>query len=772
MKISINWVFDHIDADWRTIPIEDLVNRFNETTAEIETFYKVAIPLERITCARVTSVSNVVAVEIPEWKAQAALNHRPDALVDAWYFVIKHDDSIAWLNGAQFDSIKDGALPALNNQNGMLETGAWKKNCADYDYILEIDNKSITNRPDLWGHRGIAREFAAMFDLRLVPLSRFISPATVLHEKKSLKPGAGHPIEMRLESPKASRLATQFIDEIEFLPSDPHMALRLVRVDTRAIDLIVDATNYTMLDIGHPMHAFDAQTIRGDVMMVRTARNKEKVQLLGGTEVELTDHDLVIADADGAISLAGIKGGATSGVTKQTQQLLLEAACFDATMIRKTAARLKLRTEASARFEKTLDPEQPRITLERFVHLLKTHDVAFNTMGIIVSLGDDYVPHTISVSHAYIESQLGTTLAPKFIERVLDDLGFALHTAHGTYHITVPSYRATKDIRIKEDIVEEIARFFGYTNIPAVLPAMRRPAQTMRLLHRKRMIKRALVFGSQMHELASYPFFDEAFLQRIGWQPDNTIEVQNPTSANWRRLVTSLMPNLLHAVEQNCADYAVLRFFEWGRIWHADIPGLEKDALTGIFFNKKEPVDFYWGKTQLTHLFNALQITVEWRRVDAPQEAWFVPYQTAQLVHDDVVIGIAGKVNHALLGLISEGDAFAFEFTAHEFLREAMQPLAHFHPLPKYPAIERDISILVPLSQTVAHMQSVIRAVDPHIKDVTLRDFFSKKEWHDQKSFTFSIVLRDDEGTMTSEQADAIMHTMVERLAKEGAVIR
>lgn len=773
MKLSLAWLFDHIDADWRSIDIKALVSLFNKTTAEIEGFDTFSIDLKNISAAKIKAVnSSTVIVESAEWKQTIDMPLREGVVANQIYLIARDKDAYGWARSAHLGSEKEGLLPAFTISEHDL-AGNWKKTIETEDVILHLDNKSINHRPDMWGHRGVAREVAAMLKLPFKAIDGMLIP----HQTKeySLKETGGNEhFKVRIEDTLGCRsFAGLYFKTINAPASTPAMAARLAKVDSRPINLIVDATNYVMLDLSQPMHAFDAHQLKQNLILVRDAKNKESIQLLDGSTVELHSQDLVITDGIAPVALAGIMGGAHSGVqATQTQSIFLESANFDPACIRKTATRVKKRTESSARFEKDLDPSQNVAAIYRFLKLLDDAKISFVAQDPIISIKSSYVTKHITVKHSFIEQQLGVSVTSDFVINTLQVLGFAVDKQDDTYKIVVPSYRATKDINIKQDIVEEIGRFYGYDTITEHLPSRITKPFDVTAVNRMRRIKQLLAYALTMRELYTYAFFDEAFLNTINWQPGKTLQVQEAVSQNWQRLVTTLIPNLLKAVQVHAQEYDKLSFFEWAKIWPTGTADSERACLAGIFVDQKQPIDFYDAKQKLCALAKLLGMHYDWVKPDERTLApWYLPYQTASLVCDGVIIGTAGKVDPTFFAKVASGDAFIFEFDAH-FLSTHKLPIKRFSAASKYPGITRDVSMLIPLSATVKDLRHALKMLDNQIIAVDLMDFFQKAEWHDQKSLTFRISMIDPHATMSSAQADQIMKKVTDYLQKQGAVIR
>lgn len=770
MKLSLAWLFDHIDADWRKIDVAQLVNRFNKMVAEIEGFEKIEIKLDSLAAAKVTKVAtDHVEVSCPEWKHTIDMPVR-EVKEGQIYIIVKEGDAYRWASMSDFGSEKDTSFPPLEFSEAGLG-GAWKKKIDAHDYIIHLDNKSINHRPDMWGHRGVAREIAALLDMPF-------KAADHLLISKNVKQVEGQKISennfsVSVENPDlCRRFAALYFSDVGNHCSDIWMAARLAKVDSKPINAIVDATNYVMLDISQPMHAFDADTLSQKSILVRNAKNKESITLLDGQTVELSDNDCVITDGKKPIALAGIMGGKDSGVTCKTQSVILESANFDPAAIRKTSGRIKKRSESSARFEKNLDLAGNILGIERFLKLLDDAGIHYKADDQILSLGKLPVQKTITIEHEYIEKLLGVALAPAFISATLQELEFGVSEKNGMYTITVPSFRATKDISIKQDIVEEIGRLYGYDNVDEQLPSHQTNPFDIIPIMRTRKIKQLLAYGLGMRELYTYAFFDETFLNTIGWQPAKTLKVQEAVSENWQQLITTLIPNLLKAVHVHAQEYEQMNFFEWAKIWPEGTAASEKASLAGIFVNQKHAIDFYEAKNGVNKIAQLLGISFEWVKADIQElQPWYLPYETANIMYQGTKIGMAGKINPSFYHKIALGDAFIFELDA-TFLSTVHVPYKLFAQISKYPAITRDVSFMIPVATTVQQLQAQLSNLDNLIKQVSLVDHFQKPEWQDQKSITLRIMMQDQNATLESTAADAIMNKVIKHLHYLGAVIR
>jgi phenylalanyl-tRNA synthetase beta chain len=790
MKISLNWIFDHIKGELLSLNITQLVDAFIKTTAEVESWKKVALNVDELTLVEVITIKNSdVTVYSAEHKMHYVLPFRADVFVGVLCMVANGESAQKWATSIMLGGVKDILLPVIDVAEH-LRAGAWKSTIELQDYIVEVDNKSINSRPDLWGHRGLAREIAAILDLPLRPLNELIKKKDIISHELTAKADENSPFSLAIQdSLLCSRFAALYVPSIDVKASQLGMIVRLSRLDSRAINFLVDATNYVMLDLGQPMHAFDADALSSKKITIGRALPKEKIVLLDGETLELTSEDVVVADGGKVVSLAGIMGGAATGINLQTKSVLLESAHFDPVVIRRTSARHKKRTESSVRFEKNLDPHQNIDALKRFIFLLDVAKIKYQANDHILSLGVTPQSKIITVQHAFIEARLGIIIKPERIVEILNKIDFevvqAVENDVSVYTITVPSFRATKDVKIPEDIVEEVGRYIGYDTIPRVMPSLQLHPSDLHKTYITRAIKSFFSYGLMMHELYGYSFFDESVLKELAWQPTDFVAVKNPVSENYTRLVTTLQPHLLKAIGENSTHYSQLRFYEWGRIWRMQGEEIiEQKVVSGIFFEHSLSsvglIDFYAGKALLMRMFEKLHMNVTWvpsfdelRTSGGVGFSWCSSHQTAIIMHENKRIGAAGMVDASVLGLFSlaGGSAFIFELDADYFLGYK-RPLKRFESLSKYPSVRRDISVLISVTATTDALIHMIKTVDDRIQTVTLIDFFSKSEWKDRKAMTFHVEMCDKEKTFVADEVEEIWNRVIAQLQEQGAVIR
>ncbi len=818
MKLSLRWVCDHLHIDWKKVDVTALVAWFNTTVAEIETVEKVETDLTVFTMGLVINLtSEQVEVSLPEWKETIHLSSRTDVKVGSWYLIKKNGVEHLWAKPTDFGVEKDALLPAFTMTLAKAQSGHWKESEGP-DYLLDIDNKSITHRPDLWSHRGFAREIAPFLKTTLRDEKEFLAVVPVESVEGVFKATKQAPVSISIKTPACKRFATLYFDELPYTPSDLHMAFRLMHVGQRPIDYVVDATNYVMFDLGQPLHAFDADTLVTETFGPRMAKNGEQISLLSGFNLTLQSTDMVIADNHKALALAGIKGGIVSAVTPQTRSVLLESATFDGGTVRLTSSFHKIRTEGSARFEKEVDPHQNISGITRLVKLLEDGGITFHCAPFIVSLGGLPQPTIIEISQSYIEERLGLKIKKTVIKTLLEDIGYlvtekelemchsqlAIASGKGIFGmrdksfdtkftITVPTFRATKDVKQPEDIVEEVGRLIGYTTIPEVLPVFEKLPLASRQKPETRLvgthtslqpaddwvdrvirIKNFLAFTGHMREVQNYAFLDNDFLKKIGWKVEHPVTLANPLAEQRTTLADSLLAPLLQSVSENSANHETLGFFEWDRVWATQqdhkLKVIEHPSLAGVLYQRKGSVDFYHSKDMLQDLFLLLGMEVLWK-VCAHRPQWAHRYQVADLVCNGVIIGTVGKISSVMMAKLGGGDAFAFELRG-DLLLAYKHPEKEIVPPAKYQGSYLDISMMVPVATKVETLEQLIAQADKRIIQVQLQDVFQKPEWIDEKSITFRFFVQDPQQTVSKDILDTVYALVKKAVLSLGASIR
>lgn len=789
MKLSLRWIFDHIDARYQDHDAQHIVVEFNKKVAEIDGVCKLSWDLSSFFLGRIKAIADaVVTLTVPELKAdiqvpftKAVLDMHNQKSAHEAFLIRKTDKGYRFAIMLDFDVDKEGIVPPVYATEDQM--ASWRSEFEADDVILDVDNKSITHRPDMWSHRGFAREIAAYLGLALKPEETLIKNLPVLHEASAIKGSQTNKISVHNTVPQTCfRFTGLYFDAIAQRPGDLLVTSRLLKIGNRPISGLVDMTNYLMNDWGQPVHAYDADTIKDSALTIRMAAPDERMDLLYDESITLSQQDMVIADASRPLCLAGVRGGADSGVSASTQRIFFEAATFDAGSVRRSAQRHKTRTDSSTRFEKTLDRNLPPVAIMRFIKLLKEKGFEFSHADEIISVGSQAQHLVLEVTHDFLVSRMGVPLSSEQIVSLLQRLEFKVlmsQSADGgiVFLITVPTFRSSKDIKIKEDILEEVVRSYGFERIPLQMPQLARMPHPLHELDREHQLKRVCAFGAGMIEQQNYSLYDESFLRVLDYAPQTAVQLQNPISENLYRMITSLIPGLVKNVHDNHVMHDELAFFELGRVWQpSGEDAVERKMLAGIFFKKRASVDFYKHKAIVNDVLHAQgfrQEAVAWTQAQQ-HEPWYMPYQTASLHYADMLIGYAGKANGAFLdklGVNVPCEAFIFEIDA-DFLLGKNPPHHRFAHISKFQDTYLDISAFVPRSTTVERVSGMLQAVSPSIYRVELVDFFEKDEWPDKRSLTMRMWLSDRTKTLDKDELEAVLKRAISCLTEAGMQVR
>ena len=615
------------------------------------------------------------------------------------------------------------------------------------DVVFDLDNKFITNRPDLFSVIGNAREIACT---QKTDFSG-IAPET---------PTESNALSVKVESDKViNYLLTEYT--LPDVPASPFLIQTLLRRSNQGSHgLLPDLTNIVMTELGQPMHVFDADTIQGNIVL-RMAKKWETFHGLDDKEYTLTPDDLVIVDDKNILALAGIMGGKSSGTTESTRRIFVESASFDAVTVRKTSQRLGIRTDSSIRFEKGVDRTLPHIAQTRYAQLL-THFIAgakLEKQTAIISLRTATI---ITLSQELLVAKIGQPVPEKDVTDILTRLGFSVAHTDGIYTVTVPSWRDTGDISIPEDIIEEIARHFGYENIPGEpLPG---PLATARVHGHDVMTQSITRFFSEKwyRDAYTYPF---TLAERFARFSDKTPAVIQNTSENRTHLRAHLAENLLELVANSYRTHTDGAFFEFGPIFDGD----ESLQWVGIVWWKDlEALQADLTSYMMTYFGSPGMIAQ-----GTSNTKLFAPQAYGEIVDDSGDVALRfGLVRPTLLPLfdIDEIDVYAFEIVKMPELRRAMK----FTPIVEFPGTRREFNIIMPESTPVAVVTAIVRGAHEWISDIGVSEIY-RDESHigaDKKSVVVSFLIRDNTATITDEQAAKVQETAISKLSESGYQLR
>ena len=645
------------------------------------------------------------------------------------------------------------------------------------DIILEIDNKYMTNRPDLWGHYGIARELAALYHL---PMKTFP------HFDRNVENTAGFRVTVE-DTERCPRYLSAQIEGLSVKAAPYQMQSRIWRVGMRPINALVDITNYVMLATGQPTHAFDSDHIAGHVI-VRRAGEGEKLLLLNGKELTMTSDDLTIADDAGVVGLAGVMGGAKDSILPTTSKVILEVANFQAAGIRRTALRYDNRTEASARYEKAIDPERCDQAFDLSMQLFRELYPEMQVTG----LADQYpVPlkkAEIDVALSWLERRLGKVLTPDDVAAKLEPLGFQLSFDGDNMHVVVPTWRSTGDVSIKADIMEEVARMYGYENFEAE-PITTSFDGAINQLDKdlERHIKEYLAVRCGMQEIFSYPWMEESYVNAILQSTDGILALSTPPSPSERFIRSSLLPNLCRAVAKNERYYGDFAIFETAQVFRDEnytAPYDEREKLPSQ--RKNVAGAFVSAGKDVTGLFRRAKGVVEMM----PRYTHMEPYsfrQVSKPVWADEVVWLNIYLGEEYIGdlaLLSKRVSMAcgiknVNVMLFQLDQDALIPLRSrtnsFRHLAEYPMTDYDISLLLDGQVKWADVAQTIGGIkNPLLHGAAFVDEYRGKQVPEgKKSLTARLTIGSAEKTLTSAEIEEVANSVLKKLAKRfGAELR
>lgn len=642
------------------------------------------------------------------------------------------------------------------------------------DEIIEL---SITpNRADALSMRGVAYEVAAIYD-KSVHFQDF----PLLETDRQ----AAEQLSVAIETEKAPFYAVRILENVTITPSPQWLQNLLMNAGIRPINNVVDVTNYILLYFGQPMHAFDLDTFEGNQIVVREARAGEKLVTLDDEERELETSDLVIAVADKPVALAGVMGGAATEISSQSSRVVLEAAVFDGTSIRKTSGRLNLRSESSSRFEKGINLATVTEALDAAASMIADLAGATAKVGIVsagqVDTSDVEVVSTLSD----VNRVLGTELTYTDIEDVFRRLGFGLTGNAEKFTVSVPP--RCWDIHIEADLYEEIARIYGYDRLPATLPKDDGTAGELTETQKLRRKVRTVAEGAGLTEVISYALTTPEKAMQFSMKPSNLTELMWPMTVERSVLRQNMVAGILDTVAYNIArKNKDLALYEIGKVFEqagnptAELPTEINSfafALTGLvaekdFQTSAVPVDFFYAKGVLEALFDRLGLKVEYTVTQAL--ASMHPGRTAAILLDGQVIGFVGQVHPVTAKDYNIPETYVAEINLTA-IEKAIQPAKPFVEITKFPAVTRDIALL--LKAEISHKEVVAAIEAARVKrltDIKLFDVFSgEKLGLGMKSMAYTLTFQNPEDTLEDEEVARYMEKIQKSLEETiGAEVR
>ena len=803
MKLSLRWLSRHVDLSG--VDPKQILKDLTMSTAEIEDLVRFGAGLEPLVVGHVRKRekhpdADKLSVCTVDLGASGGVVQivcgAPNVDAGQRVVVIKPGDTLPAAGGKGALKIKVGKIRGVES-HGMIcseselglsdeadgifvlppdtEIGArFVDVCPVQDWVFEIDNKSVNHRPDLWGHYGFARELAAIYGRELRPAC----------EVQAL-PDDGARVDVVIEDMEACpRYCGLRIDGVDSGPSPNELRWMLQAVGQRAINLPVDLTNFVMLDLGQPMHAFDARHVGERAIRVRRANSGERITTLDGQERALEPSDLLICAGDEPEALAGVMGGQGTMVEAGTTSLFLESANFHASTIRRTTMRLGLRTDASTRFEKAQDPANAETAVHLFLQLLQQHCPGAGAAGPLVDpAGFHYEATPLLLRRDRLDLKLGVSLEDEQVVQILRSLCFDVETSDAGFVCRAPSFRATKDVSIEDDLIEEVGRMFRYDNIPEqpLVGAVEPPPPNEELSLVRRMIEvSCLELGCS--EVYNYSFVPDRVVEACGAQLQDYVRVSNPVAPEVTRMRRHVLPSLLATVEGNLRQLADVRLVETGKGYHAEMKdehGLPHEVreLALVFARREGAGPHPYGELRehVQHLLRRLGYPVELSRAwSGSDQPWVHPARAVAVDRDGSPVGYVAHLNPWTckgLGLPREVAIATIDVRA---LHANGRAAPGYVPVPVYPGLPVDVALLVDASTSVGEAAEFLRATGRKlIRDVELFEVYRGEHVPDgKKSLNFTVTLGADDRTLSDKDEGKFLDKVRKNAEQIGAELR
>ncbi|MDR0615322.1 MAG: phenylalanine--tRNA ligase subunit beta [Synergistaceae bacterium] len=820
MKISLDWLKDYIDLP-ESIDIRKLAYDLTMSTVEVEGAEPTAEKFNNIVAGKIIEV-------LPHPNADKLRICRTDvggeikqivcggtnlrdgmtvAVAKPGAFVRWHGEGgLVEIKNAKLRGAESYGMICASSEIGLFDLFPTEENAvivdlSDFDaapgtrldialgiddVILEIDNQSLTNRPDLWGHYGIARELSALYGIPLKGISCGLACQEIA--------GSGNPgLRIAIDAPeRCARYMGLRIENVSAKASSFKIQSRLWRVGQRPINALVDITNYVMLALGQPTHAFDSGNIEGGIT-VRKARDGEKLLLLNGRELSLSPEDLVIADDEEAVALAGIMGGSKDSVLEGTTDVILEIANFSALGTRKTATRFELRTEASVRYEKGIEPQRVELAASLSASLFASE---FPSMRI-TACADNYprplMPPRVKMSLEWLARRMGKKIPEATIRAMLERLGFTVEIDGDVVDVTPPSWRSTGDISLPDDIMEEIARLHGYENFepsPIVSSFTRTVNQREHELERR--LREYLSFRCGMQEIFTYPWVKDTLIDTLSLPKDGMLRLSTPPAPEESRIRSSLLPNIIDAVSKNVRNFADgFAIYELAQVFYdrgyeprqdereklpaqrrrlsGAIAGSPGD-IGGLFRRAKGIVENMPRFTHMAPFSFGHREGEGAERTGKP--AWADGTVWLSVMRGDEAIGCLALLSKkpALDCGIKQAAVMVFDLDVDAMKAFPSRTNSFARPS-EYPQAEHDISMMFDESVKWSDIESAAmgkRGPDDLVREARfIGEYRGSQIPRGKKSVTVRLVIGSDAKTLTSEEIEKASGTITKRLSRQ-----
>jgi len=794
MKISLNWIKEYVDLNG--IEVEELVRRFGLATAEVEGVEYKGTEIENVVVAEILTVNehpeskklHILTVNDGTGAPVQVVCGAPNVRVGLRTFFARVGGNVNGLKikPARLAGIDSFGMCCGGNELGIesdesgiveldnsFEIGKNIKDCLPVeDVIIEVDNKSLTNRPDLWGHYGIAREFATIFKRELKAM-----PVEDLDQYNTL-----NPINIKVETQNCYRYSGITVDNVLTKKSPWLIKLRLCYAGMRDINLLADLTNYLMLEMGQPMHAFDNAIVKG-ITVVETDKKLDMLTLEGETHT-IDEGSLVICDDNREpVAIAGVKGGLKSGINENTTSLLLESACFDCVAIRKTSRKIGLITDASLRYEKSLDPEMTKTAIQRLLYLLRLAEPNINVTSCFTDVYNYHYPEReIEISTEFLSRRGGVNIDLNTVLDTLTRLGFECalkDIASETILVKVPSYRATKDVSIKEDLVEEVFRIYGYDNIKSAAMEMPlRSAEQIATHTIEYAIKHTLASKFGLNEVHSHIWNFADYNKSVGIEMESKIHLMDSSLSGQSGLRSALAPTIIKFVDENKNKYSDINIFEIGRVVTgknennlavenkklAIVLASETKTEKQLYFKLKEIVE-YVAKHIVT---SCVEYTMD------NQNKLYHPVNSCIIRNGEIVVGEMGILHPTIARNVDKRKNFAVLELDVDKLLELPKNEFKINATSKYQSVSVDYNFVADKCMPYGEIEKELNNFRAsYILEHSLKDIYINEEALPGKiSYTINYIITPKDRTLESSDIEKFSARLIETMKRIGLELR
>ncbi|RUM90742.1 MAG: phenylalanine--tRNA ligase subunit beta [Thermovibrio sp.] len=791
MKVTYNWINEFIDID--DLSVNEIAEILTNVGIEVNSVRYAGENLEKIVTGKIVEISKhpnadrlkICQVDVGETVLQivtGADNVFEGAVVPVALHGSKLPTGVR-IKRSKLRGVVSNGMLCSEEELGLTESSSGIMILPDdtpigkdVKEVLNLDDWIIeyeitTNRPDALSVLGIARELKAVLGRQLkLPDTSFDLGNFKAEDEASLSV---------LDPAGCPRYEGFVVKGIENRESPLWMKVRLYLVGLRPINAVVDVTNYVMYELGQPLHAFDLEKISKREVVVRRAREGEKIKTLDGVERELTKDDLVIADSEKPIAVAGVMGGEESGTDFTTRELFLESAHFDPMSIRRTSKRLGLSTDASYRFERGADIEACKFAAERALHLIQRLTGGKVAQGNLSFYSKPYTPKVIAFNPERATKLLGVQIPARKSFEILSGLGFQVRKEQDYIVVKVPSWRKY-DVSREIDLIEEIVRIYGMKNVVSTYPLMHSEVERNFDYFKVSELKEFLS-SLGLNEAINYSFIGEGLYSKFGLSVENLVKISNPLSEEWVYMRNFIFPSLVkNAVTNINRNERDVFLFEVSKVFNPTGKELPEEVLKlGVLISgevlelwKRRRVDFYDIKGIVESLGEYLKLRLEFKGTE--KFHFLHPGQSAEVLVDGKPAGFLGKLHPDVNEAFDvDEEIFVAEVNLEELLKLSKEIRTTFKPIPKFPPVKRDLSLIVDRDVPVSEIKQVIEESGKYLERLELFDVYEGKGIPEgKKSVAFSLTFRAPDRTLSDEEINRIVDGIIKELSKIGATLR